>query len=314
MTTAARRLDGAAVAKTIEARVTERARRFLEATGRRPGLLVVLVGEDPASQVYVRRKEEAAAAAGLAGGIIRLPATASQDEVLATVDRLGVDDSVDGILVQLPLPKGLDSQAVLARVNPEKDVDGFHPINVGRLHSGLPAFAPCTPAGIMEALRHHEVPLAGAHAVVIGRSNIVGKPMAALLLQADATVTICHSKTRDLAAIARQADILVAAIGRPGFVTRDHVKPGATVVDVGMNRLENPRDELLAARLLGEGTKRFQTFRERGALVGDVDFLDVEPVAGLLTPVPGGVGPLTIAMLLSNTVEAAERRAGLAVR
>jgi len=311
MTTPARRLDGAAVAKSIEARVAARASRFLERTGRRPGLLVVLVGEDPASHVYVRRKEEAAAAAGLAGGVIRMPATTSQEEVLATVDRLGVDDSVDGILVQLPLPKGLDSQAVLARVNPDKDVDGFHPTNVGRLNTGLPAFAPCTPAGIMEALRHYEVPIAGAHAVVIGRSNIVGKPMSALLLQADATVSICHSKTRDLAAVARQADILVAAIGRPGFVTRDHVKPGATVVDVGMNRLENPRDEQLASRLLGEATKRWQTFRERGALVGDVDFLDVEPVAGLLTPVPGGVGPLTIAMLLSNTVEAAERRAGL---
>jgi methylenetetrahydrofolate dehydrogenase (NADP+)/methenyltetrahydrofolate cyclohydrolase len=309
----ARLLDGAAVAETIESRVATRAAAFLAATGRRPGLAVVLVGDDPASHVYVRKKEEAAEKRGLRGRSIRLASSATQDEVRRAVAELVADEETDGILVQLPLPKGLDSDDILQRVDPSKDVDGFHPMNVGRLHAGLPTFAPCTPAGVMEALRAHEVPLRGCNAVVVGRSNIVGKPMAALLLQADATITICHSRTKDLGAVCREADVLVAAVGRPGFVTGEHVKPGAVVVDVGINRLDGPKDDELAKRLLGEGSKRHQRYLEkRTALVGDVDFLSASEKAGLITPVPGGVGPLTIAMLLSNTLDAAERRAGRA--
>ena len=307
----ARPLDGAAVAESIEIRVAERARLFEERTGRRPGLSVVLVGDDPASHVYVRKKEETAERRGLRGRSIRLKDDCSQADVRHAVEELCADDHTDGILVQLPLPKGLDSDDILLRVDPAKDVDGFHPLSVGRLHAGLPTFAPCTPAGVMEALRAHEVPLRGAHAVVIGRSNIVGKPMAALLLHADATVTICHSRTRDLGAITRQGDILVAAVGRPGFVTGEHVRPGATVIDVGINRLEGPKDDDLARRMLGEGTRRYERYLEKKtALVGDVDYRSASEVAGLITPVPGGVGPLTIAMLLSNTLDAAERRAG----
>ena len=311
---AARTLDGAAVAASIHERVAARAKAFASRTGRPAGLSVVLVGDDPASHVYVRKKEDAAQAAGMAGRSIRLPASASHAEVVAAVDALNADDAVDGILVQLPLPAQVDSQAVLARLDPAKDVDGFHPLNVGRLQIGLPALAPCTPAGVMVALRHHDVPLRGADAVVLGRSNIVGKPMAALLLAADATVTICHSRTKDLVGTCRRADILVAAVGRPGFVTAEHVKPGATVVDVGINRLARGADDALAKRLLGEGSKRHQRFLEKGdALVGDVDSLSVAEVAGLLSPVPGGVGPLTIAMLLSNTLDAAARRHGIDV-
>ena len=309
----ARILDGAAVAESIETRVARRAEAFASRIGRRPGLSVVLVGDDPASHVYVRKKEEAAEKRGLRGRSIRLKDDATQDDVRRAVSELCADDETDGILVQLPLPAALDSTDILHRVDPAKDVDGFHPVSVGRLHAGLPTFAPCTPAGVMEALRAHEIPLRGAHAVVVGRSNIVGKPMAALLLQADATITICHSRTKDLPSITRQGDILVAAIGRPGFVTAEHVRPGATVIDVGINRLEGPKDDDLARRMLGEGSKRHQRYLEkRTALVGDVDFLSASEVAGLITPVPGGVGPLTIAMLLSNTLDAAERRAGLA--
>lgn len=307
----ARVLDGALVAASIQTGVVEKAARFAQRAGRPAGLSVVLVGDDPASHVYVRKKGEAAAAAGLAGGSVRLPATASQAEVLAAVDALNADDAVDGILVQLPLPRHVDSNAVLARLDPRKDVDGFHPVNVGMLQLGLPACRPCTPAGVMVALDHYDVPLRGAHAVVVGRSNIVGKPMAMLLLAADATVTICHSRTKDLPQACRQADILVAAVGRPGFVGADFVKPGATVIDVGINRLARGKDDELAARMLGAGSRRHERFLERGeALVGDVDWLAVREVAGLLTPVPGGVGPLTIAMLLANTLDAAARRAG----
>ncbi len=306
----ARTLDGAAVAERIHARVAERARRFHETAGRRAGLSVILVGDDPASHVYVRKKEEAAKAAGLLGSSVRLPASASQDDVRRAVAQLCADPATDGILVQMPLPKGLDSDDILQRVDPGKDVDGFHPVNVGRLHAGLPGLRPCTPAGVMEALRHHDIALRGAHAVVVGRSNIVGKPMAALLLDADATVTVCHSRTRDLPAITRQADILVAAVGRPGFITREHVREGAVVVDVGINRLESPEDDALAARMLVEGSRRHGRYLEtKAALVGDVDFVAASEVASLITPVPGGVGPLTIAMLLSNTLDAAERRA-----
>jgi methylenetetrahydrofolate dehydrogenase (NADP+)/methenyltetrahydrofolate cyclohydrolase len=308
----ARSLDGAEVAAAITSRTAERAARFREQAGRPAGLVVVLAGDDAASTVYVRKKEEGARAAGLAGTTLRLPPSAAHEEVLAAVRGLNDDAAVDGILVQLPLPRQVRSDEILAAVHPDKDVDGFHPLNVGRLQLGLPSCRPCTPAGVMEALAFHQVPLAGRHAVVVGRSNIVGKPMAALLLAKDATVTICHSRTRDLDATCRQADVLVVAVGRPGMVGRAAVREGATVVDVGMNRLEHPRDDDTARRMLGEGSTRWNRYVERGdALVGDVDWLAVREVAGLLTPVPGGVGPLTIAMLLSNTVDAAERRAGL---
>lgn len=310
----ARDLDGAAVALSIRDRVTLRAANFQARAARPVGLSVVLVGDDPASHVYVRKKEEAAREAGLLGTSIRLPATATQDEVLRAVDALNADASVDGILVQLPLPKQVDSDIILARLDPAKDVDGFHPVNVGRLWLGLPACRPCTPAGVMVALAHHGIELSGARAVVIGRSNIVGKPMAALLIEKNATVTVCHSRTKDLVATCREADVLVAAIGRPGFVTAEFVRPGATVIDVGINRLARGKDDVLAERMLGKGSKRHARFVEKGdALVGDVDYLSAREVAGLITPVPGGVGPLTIAMLLQNTVDAACWRLGLEV-
>jgi len=302
-------LDGKKVGADIRSRVAARAVAFEKAHGRKPGLTAVLVGDDPASQVYVASKEEAALEAGLAGRALRLPGNTPHAEVLRVVQDLNADDRVDGILVQLPLPRQVEADAILRSIDPDKDVDGFHPVNVGRLHLGLPAFAPCTPAGIMEALRCQDVTIEGSRAVVVGRSNIVGKPMAALLLAANATVTVCHSRTRDLPGTCREADILIAAIGRPGLVTGAFVKPGATVIDVGTNRLEAPKDDALAVRLFGEGSKRLAAYRERGrTLVGDVVYREAAEVAGLITPVPGGVGPLTIAMLLSNTVDAAERR------
>jgi methylenetetrahydrofolate dehydrogenase (NADP+) / methenyltetrahydrofolate cyclohydrolase len=257
-----------------------------------PGLSVVLVGDDPASAVYVRNKEKASIEAGMAGETIRLPAATTQDELLATVDRLNMDDAVHGILVQMPLPRQIDPADVIRRIDPRKDVDGFHPVNVGRLLIGeADGFVPCTPAGVMVLLRTAGVELAGAHCVVIGRSNIVGKPMAALLVQqgVDATVTICHSRTRDLATITRQADVLIAAAGRARLVTGEMVKRGAVVIDVGMNRIDDP------------------STKSGSRLVGDVDFDSVHMVASAITPVPGGVGPMTIAMLLQNTVLAAER-------
>jgi methylenetetrahydrofolate dehydrogenase (NADP+)/methenyltetrahydrofolate cyclohydrolase len=302
-------LDGKRVAADIRARVTARAAAFERAHGRRPGLTAVLVGDDPASHVYVSSKEEAARESGLAGRALRLPGSTPHAELLRVVEALNADDTVDGILVQLPLPAQVEADAILRSIHPEKDVDGFHPENVGRLHLGLPAFAPCTPSGVMEALRFHDVAVEGCRAVVVGRSNIVGKPMAALLLKANATVTVCHSRTRDLAGTCREADVLVAAIGRPGLVTGAFVKPGAVVIDVGTNRLESPKDDDLAVRIFGAGSKRLSAYRERGrTLVGDVVYREAAEVAGLVTPVPGGVGPLTIAMLLSNTVDAAERR------
>jgi len=302
-------LDGKKVASDIRERVAARAAAFEKHHGRKPGLTAVLVGDDPASQVYVSSKEEAARESGLAGRALRLPGDTPHAEVLRVVKDLNADDAVDGILVQLPLPKQVEADAILREIDPDKDVDGFHPVNVGRLHLGLPAFAPCTPAGVMEALRFHDVSVEGRRAVVIGRSNIVGKPMSALLLAANATVTVCHSRTRDLPGVCREADILIAAIGRAGMVTADFVKPGATVIDVGTNRIESPKDDELALRLFGEGSKRLAGYRERGrTLVGDVDYRACSEVAGLITPVPGGVGPLTIAMLLANTVDAAERR------
>ncbi len=296
----ARRLDGTLVARQIQEELRP-SLETLRARGLRPGLGVLLVGDDPASAVYVRSKTKRSEELGLFHETCRLPATASTDEVLAAVEAFNRRPEVHGILVQLPLPKQVDAQRVLDRVRPDKDVDGFHPTNVGLLVQKRPRFVACTPAGIMELLKRNQVELAGKRAVVLGRSEIVGKPMALLLLHADATVTVCHSRTRDLEAVTREADVLVAAIGRAGLVRGAHVKPGAVVVDVGMNRVSDPA----LARELVE-PERLAEFDKRGyVLVGDVHAVEVAAVAGALTPVPGGVGPLTIAMLMANTVRAA---------
>ena len=296
----ARRLDGTEVARQIQQELRP-SLETLRARGVRPGLGVLLVGEDPASAVYVRSKTRRCEELGLHHETGRLPASATTQQVLAAVDTLNGRTDIHGILVQLPLPSQVDAQLVLDRVRPEKDVDGFHPQNVGRLVQKRPRFVPCTPAGIMQLLRRSGVPLAGQRAVVLGRSEIVGKPMALLLLHADATVTLCHSRTRELEAVTREADVLVAAIGRAGLVRAAHVKPGAVVVDVGMNRVSDPA---LARELVEPG--RQAEFERRGyALVGDVHAPEVAEIAGALTPVPGGVGPLTIAMLMANTVQAA---------
>ncbi len=304
----ARRLDGAAVAAAIREELAPRVAAFRAAAGRPPALAIVLAGEDPGSQIYVRNKERAGAQAGLAVTVHRLPADSSWETLHALVGRLNDDPACDGILVQSPLPAAMGARAsreIFDAIAPAKDVDGFHPQNVGLLVQGRARLMPCTPSGVIELLERERVPIAGQHAVVIGRSDIVGKPMALLLLALDATVTICHSKTRDLAAVASRADLLVSAIGRPGFVTPAFVKPGAAVVDVGINRLVNRQD---AEALFGPGHPRLADFDTRGALVvGDVHPA-VADVAGALTPVPGGVGPLTIAMLLKNTLTAAEAR------
>ena len=307
----ARRLDGAALASAIRAELAPGVADFRRSAGRPPALDIVLAGDDPASQIYVRNKERAGAEAGLAVTIHRLAATASLAEVLTLIERLNASEACDGILVQSPLPAAIGkgaAQQVFDAIDPGKDVDGFHPVNVGRLVQGRARLAPCTPSGVIELLVRERVPLSGAHAVVIGRSEIVGKPMALLLLQRDATVTICHSRTRGLTDIARTADVLVAAVGRAGFVTPDAVRPGAVVVDVGINRIT---DRAQALGLFGEGSARFAEFEKRQtALVGDVHPA-VADVAGALTPVPGGVGPLTIAMLLRNTLTAAADRSAL---
>jgi methylenetetrahydrofolate dehydrogenase (NADP+)/methenyltetrahydrofolate cyclohydrolase len=296
----ARRLDGAQVAAQMRQELASEV-AVLAAAGCRPGLGVALVGDDPASAVYVASKTKACAETGIHSETARLGADATTAQVLDVVRGYNARADIHGILVQLPLPKQVDTEAVLHAVDPRKDVDGFHPENVGLLVQKRPRFVACTPAGVMELLRREGVDLRGQNAVVLGRSDIVGKPMAMLLLHADATVTICHSRTRDLAAVTRQADVLVAAIGKAGFVRALHVKPGAIVVDVGINRIT---DEQEARELLSP--KRFENFRERGsALVGDVHAPQVEAVAGALTPVPGGVGPLTIASLLRNTVRSA---------
>lgn len=303
-------LDGVATAKAIREEAAAAAAKIREAAGRPPGLAVVLVGEDPASQVYVGSKTRACEEAGMASFSHRLPATIAADELFAVIDRLNADPAVDGILVQLPLPKQLPTRELLERIDPDKDVDGFHPVNVGRLWIDEVGFVPCTPAGIVELLRRYDIALAGKNAVVIGRSTIVGKPMAGLLVRASATVTVAHSKTRDLAAVCRDAEILIAAVGRAGLVDRDFVSPGAVVIDVGMNRVT---DRATAERLTGGDAKRMAAFDKNGSvLVGDVDFPAVAPIASAITPVPGGVGPLTVAMLIANTVEAARRRLGLA--
>jgi methylenetetrahydrofolate dehydrogenase (NADP+)/methenyltetrahydrofolate cyclohydrolase len=284
-------IDGKAAAQALRARIAALVPDFVTAAGRKPGLTVVLVGEDPASAVYVRSKGVATEAAGMKSDTIRLPAETPQDELLDLVRALNADDSVDGILVQLPLPKQIDENAVIAAIDPDKDVDGFHPVNAGRLATGLPGFVPCTPLGCLMLLKAQLGELSGKEAVVIGRSNIVGKPMAQLLLGESCTVTIAHSRTRDLPAIVRRADIVVAAVGRPEMVQADWIKPGAAVIDVGINRID-----------AGEGKTK---------LVGDVAFQDAAQVAGAITPVPGGVGPMTIAVLLRNTLVAAHRNTGV---
>lgn len=287
-------IDGVAVAKLVRADVA-RDTAALVARGITPGLTVVLVGDDPASAVYVASKEKACKEAGMNGETIRLPADTTQEALLAVIDRLNADPAVHGILVQMPVPKHIDPQSVILRIAPEKDVDGFHPVNVGRVWIGeKTGFAPCTPAGVMVLLERAGVEVAGKHAVVLGRSTIVGKPMTSLLVNASATVTVCHSKTRNLAEVTRQADILVAAIGKPEFVTADMVKPGAVVIDVGINRVDDP------------------TQKKGYRIHGDVHFASVREVASKITPVPGGVGPMTIAMLLGNTVRAAAQGLGRA--
>lgn len=274
-------IDGREVAKKWKENAAQRTQALGE-KGVTPHLAVVVAGENPASQVYVRNKENACNRAGIRSTVLRLPESCTQEELEGAVLALNADEQVHGILVQLPLPKGLDEARVLALIDPKKDVDGFHAMNAGKLMSGQPGFVPCTPLGVMKLLEAYDIPTRGKHAVVIGRSNIVGKPMAMLLLAADATVTICHSKTENLAEIARQADILVAAVGRPNFVTGEMIKPGAAVIDVGINRVN-------------------------GELIGDVNAKEAAGKAAYLTPVPGGVGQMTIAMLLSNTLDAAER-------
>lgn len=308
----ARIIDGAAIAAEIRAAAIPTVQAFAAKARRPPGLGIVLVGENPASEVYVRNKVKAGSEAGLWVDLQRLPATASLDELLQLVERLNRSDRHDGILVQSPLPHAMGkgaAQRVFDAIDPDKDVDGFHPTNVGKLVQGRAHLKPCTPAGVIEILERSGVTIGGRHAVVIGRSEIVGKPMAMLLLQRDATVTICHSKTPDLPAVAARADILVAAIGRPGFVTRDFVKPGAVVIDVGTTPVA---ERGVVEKIFGAESPRLAALAKRGSIiVGDVHPSAAE-VAGALTPVPGGVGPLTIAMLLKNTVAAAERL--LAVR
>jgi methylenetetrahydrofolate dehydrogenase (NADP+) / methenyltetrahydrofolate cyclohydrolase len=300
----ARKLDGAATARAIREELKEQA-SALALEDRRPGLGVLLVGDDPASAVYVKSKTRACDELGLFHETHRLPASSTTAEVLAQVEDYNRRREVHGILVQLPLPPQVDTEKVLRAVDPAKDVDGFHPENVGLLVQKRPRFVACTPAGIMELLKREGIELSGRRAVVVGRSDIVGKPMALLLMHADATVTVCHSRTRDLAAVTREADVLIAAIGRAGLIRGEHVKPGATVVDVGMNRVEDPA----AARELVEPERLADLEKKGYVLTGDVHAPSVWPVAGALTPVPGGVGPLTIALLMKNTVRAAASQA-----
>lgn len=276
-------LNGKELAQKLQQEMTQEVTELKE-KGLQPGLAVILVGEDPASQVYVRNKERAANNIGMYSVVYRLPETTSEADLITKIEELNHDDKVHGILVQLPLPKHINEDLVLDTIDPAKDVDGFHPMNLGNLFAGKPTMIPCTPAGIMELIKLSGLDLAGKNAVIIGRSNIVGKPMAHLLLQANATVTICHSKTRDLPKVAKQADVLVVAIGRANFVTADFVKEGAVVIDVGINRDENNK------------------------LTGDVKFDEVAPLTSYITPVPGGVGPMTITMLMRQTIDAAKRK------
>jgi len=300
-------LDGGAIANQIKQEVAEEV-KHLAAQGIRPGLAAVLVGHVPASEIYVRSKVQTCAELGLYSDLITPPDTITTEEMLDLIAVLNDRDDIDGILIQLPLPHQVEAKVLLDAVSPAKDVDGFHPINAGRLEAGRPALAPCTPAGVIEVLKRSDIPISGQNAVVVGRSDIVGKPAAMLLLHHNATVTICHSKTRDLGAVTRQADILVAAIGRPGFITPEMIKPGATIIDVGINRIENRADFDLFFK---GNEKREAAFKKRGSvIVGDVHPAAFE-LSGAYTPVPGGVGLLTIAMLMSNTVRAAKMRRAL---
>jgi methylenetetrahydrofolate dehydrogenase (NADP+) / methenyltetrahydrofolate cyclohydrolase len=303
----ARVLDGVAIAAAIKKEVAEEVGR-LAAQGVRPGLAAVLVGNVPASEIYVRSKVQTCAELGLYSELIDPPDTVTTEEMMDLVAGLNNRDDVDGMLIQLPLPKQVDTKALLDQVSPAKDVDGFHPVNAGRLQAGRPALAPCTPSGVIEILDRSGIAIAGQHAVVVGRSDIVGKPVAMLLLNRNSTVTICHSKTRDLGAVTREADILVAAIGRAGFITPEMVKPGATIIDVGINRITDLAE---FERFFAGNGKRAEIFLKRGStIVGDVHPKAYE-LAGAYTPVPGGVGPLTIAMLMANTVRAAKLRRGI---
>jgi methylenetetrahydrofolate dehydrogenase (NADP+) / methenyltetrahydrofolate cyclohydrolase len=309
-TTTATILDGNKIAAQIKSEVAEETRKLASA-GTRPGLAVILAGHNPASEIYVRNKVKACEQLGIHSEKLTPPESVTTEELLRLIEKLNGRDDIDGILVQLPLPAQVDARRILLAVAPEKDVDGLHPLNVGNLSTQRPGLVPCTPAGAMEILKRSDIPIAGRHAVVIGRSDLVGKPVAMLLLNQNATVTVCHSKTRDLPAVARQGDILVAAIGRPGFVTREFVKPGATVIDVGINKIT---DRAEFAKFFAGDAAREKTFAEKGStLVGDVD-PRVAEVAGAITPVPGGVGPLTIAMLMSNTIRACRMRRGAARR
>lgn len=277
-------IDGKATSVAVREEIKRDVAEFVNKNNKTPGLAVVIVGENPASQVYVRNKHKACGEVGMYSEVHELPENISETELLSLIDKLNADDKINGILVQLPLPKHLDEEKVLLRISPEKDVDAFHPVNVGKIMIGNFSFLPCTPAGVMELLKHYGISPAGKHCVIIGRSNIVGKPQAMLMLKENATVTICHSRTQNLSKITRQADILVAAVGKANFVTCDMVKDGAVVIDVGINRLDN------------------------GKLCGDVNFAEVEPKASHITPVPGGVGPMTITMLLKNTLTAAKEQ------
>lgn len=303
-------LYGRVTAEQIKREVGAEARRLLDQHGVKPRLAAVLVGDDDASAVYVRNKVRACAEVGIQSDQRLLAASTTTTELLALIRELNQSDDVDGILVQLPLPREIDEAAILEAVDPAKDVDGFHPSNVGLLAMGRPRFVPCTPAGIIELLDRNQIEIAGTYACVVGRSQIVGRPVASLLLQRHATVTICHSQTRDLPAVTRQADILVAAIGRPAFIRGNYIKPGAVVIDVGVNKITNVND----ARALfgGEAGKRIEAIEKRGyTLVGDVHPVEADAVAGRRTPVPGGVGRLTVAMLMKNTLQAAKWRRGL---
>jgi methylenetetrahydrofolate dehydrogenase (NADP+)/methenyltetrahydrofolate cyclohydrolase len=301
-------LDGTRIRDQIKLECRPRV-EALAAKGRPPGLVVVLAGHNPASEIYVRNKVKMSHELGIYSETLTPPDSVSTDELIAIVEELNRRPEIDGILVQMPLPAHVDSKRVLLAVSPEKDVDGFHPCNVGNLVTGRPGPRPCTPAGIIELLKRYQIPIRGKRAVVMGRSDIVGKPAALLLLHEDATVTICHSKTPDLAGVCRQADILVAAMGRAAMITADFIAPGATVIDVGINRIDN-RDEV--ARIFRGSAEKLAAFDRNGSvLVGDVHPLDVAARAGAYTPVPGGVGPLTIAMLMVNTIDSAARRIGV---
>ncbi|MGO9087779.1 MAG: bifunctional 5,10-methylenetetrahydrofolate dehydrogenase/5,10-methenyltetrahydrofolate cyclohydrolase [Candidatus Sulfotelmatobacter sp.] len=303
-------LDGTRIAQEIRSEVAADV-KAMTAAGVRPGLAVVLVGHNPASEIYVRGKVKASEEVGVYSEQFTPPESATTAELLALVEDLNRREEIDGILVQLPLPPQVDSRKVLLAVDPAKDVDGFHPMNVGFLSTQRPGLVPCTPAGVIEILKRSNIAIAGREAVVVGRSDIVGKPVAMLLTNANATVTICHTKTHDLPGVCRRADILVAAIGRAGMITRDFVKPGATVIDVGMNTVTDPAE---FQRFFAGNAKREETFRKKGStLIGDVH-PEVAEIAGTITPVPGGVGPLTIAMLMFNTVKAAKIRRGSRVR